>query len=60
MKLLLYRQFMTLSDKNHYFKCKYSENHDLRHSLWPNLINNVTLIANTNEIVTLQTVYGLI
>ena len=35
-KSLLYRQFVTLSDKNHYFN------------------------ANTNEIITLHTVYDVI
>ena len=55
-KSLLYRQFVTKSDKNHYFKCKYEGNCYFAHSLWCNLIKNVTLNVNTKEIITLQTV----
>ena len=59
-KLLLYRQFVTLSDKNHYFKCEYQGNHYFPHSLSPNLIKTVTLNTNTKEIITLHTVYDVI
>ena len=33
------------------------KNHYFRHSLQPNLMKNVTLNANTKEIITLDTVY---
>ena len=59
-KLLLYRQFAALSDKNCYFKYKYYGNHYFTDSLSPNLIKNCTLNANTKEIITLQAVYDLI
>ena len=51
---------MTKTDKNHYLKCKCQGNHHFKHSLWLNLTKIITLNANAQEIVTLNTVYDQI
>ena len=44
-------------NNNHYFKCKCSGNHHVKHSLWSNLTKIITVKANGKETVTLNTFY---
>ena len=49
--------YMHEYNNNHYFKCKCLGNHHVKHSLWSNRTQIITVKANGKETVILNTVF---